>query len=219
MEIIEVERLDHLGVVAGMIKDLNLIDIIDTRLGVDPGEEITTGEAVAGMILNGLGFANRPLTLMPRFFENKPLDLLFREGVEAKYFNRFKLGRALDKVHAFGCDLLFSEIASRGSQAIDLRFRSLDTTTFSLTGDYLPESDKEAVTITQGYSKDHRPDLKQAVLELLVSQDGGIPLMSKTWDGNKNGHQLKLPNIKVLFIYPVLWQCIPYCIGHFSYLS
>ncbi len=200
MEIIKVERLDHLGVVAGIIKDLNLIEIIDERLGVDPDEEITTGEAVAGMILNGLGFANRPLTLMPEFFENKSLDLLFREGVEAKYFNRFKLGRALDKVHAFGCDLLFSEIASRGSQAedIDLRFRSLDTTTFSLTGDYLPESDKEAVTITQGYSKDHRPDLKQAVLELLVSQDGGIPLMSKTWDGNKSDNTIFNERAKAL---------------------
>jgi transposase len=26
--------------------------------------------------------------------------------------------------------------------------------------------------------------LKQAVLELLVSQDGGVPFMSKSWDGN-----------------------------------
>src|SRR2546430_2394621 len=38
--------------------------------------------------------------------------------------------------------------------------------------------------ITHGYSKDHRPDLKQAVLELMVSQDGGVPFVSKSWDGN-----------------------------------
>ena len=111
MKIIKVERLDHLGVVAGVIKDLNLIEMIDKHLGVDPYEEITSGEAVASMILNGLGFANRPLTLMPAFFQNKSLDLFFREGLEAKHFNRFKLGRTLDKVHAYGCDLLFSELA------------------------------------------------------------------------------------------------------------
>jgi transposase len=46
------------------------------------------------------------------------------------------------------------------------------------------ESDEQAIRITPGYSKDHRPDLKQAVLELLVSQDGGGPLVSKSWDGN-----------------------------------
>lgn len=148
MEIIKLERLDHLGVVAGVIKDLKLIEIIDERIGVDQDEQITTGEALAAMILNGLGFANRPLTLMPEFFENKPLALLFREGIEAKHFNRFKLGRSLDKVHAYGCDLLLSELAASGCQAeeLDLRFRSLDTTTFSLTGEYLPESDTEAIT-------------------------------------------------------------------------
>src|SRR4029453_3267016 len=38
-----------------------LIDMIDRRLVPDEQEVITPGEAVAGMILNGLGFANRPL--------------------------------------------------------------------------------------------------------------------------------------------------------------
>ena len=49
------------------------------------------------MILNGLGFANRPLSLTPQFFANKPLDLLLREGIDATMFNRFKLGRTLRK--------------------------------------------------------------------------------------------------------------------------
>ena len=68
MESVCVERLDHLGVIAEVIKDLGLIDMIDARLGPDAQEEITPGEAVAGMILNGLGFANRPLSLTPQFF-------------------------------------------------------------------------------------------------------------------------------------------------------
>ena len=61
MESVHVERLDHLGLIASMIKDLGLISMIDARLVPDEQEEITPGEAVAGMILNGLGFANRPL--------------------------------------------------------------------------------------------------------------------------------------------------------------
>ena len=110
------------------------------------------------MILNGLGFANRPLSLSPQFFANKPLDLLFRPDVTAEMFNRFKLGRTLDEVNTYGSDLLFSEIALAVCQheAIDQRFNHLDTTSFSLTGDYVPESDQQAITITHGYSKDHR---------------------------------------------------------------
>ena len=98
MALAHVERLDHLGLIASLIKDVGLIDMIDTRLVPDDQEEITPGEAMAGMILNGLGFANRPLSLTSQFFANKPLDLLCREGVRAESFNRFKLGRTLDEV-------------------------------------------------------------------------------------------------------------------------
>lgn len=143
-------------------------------------------------MLNGLGFANRPLSLSPQFFANKPLDLLFRPDVTAAMFNRFKLGRTLDEVQTYGSDLLLSEIALGVCQqeAIDQRFNHLDTTRFALTGDYVPESDQQAITLTHGYSKDHRPDLQQAVLELRVSQDGGVPLVSKTWDGNAADSQI-----------------------------
>jgi transposase len=186
MEQVRVERLDHLGLLASVIKDLGLIDMINVRLVPDEQEVITPGEAIAGMILNGLGFANRPVSLTPQFFANKPLDLLFREGLCAEMFNRFKLGRTLDEAYAYGCDLLFHELALAvcAQEGIDLRFNHLDTTSFALSGAYVPDSDEQAITITHGYSRDHRPDLKQAVLELMVSQDGGVPLVSKSWDGN-----------------------------------
>jgi transposase len=186
MEQVRVERLDHLGLIASVIKDLGLMNMIDRHLVPDDQEVITPGEAVAGMILNGLGFAHRPLSLTPQFFANKPLDLLFRDGIDAQMFNRFKLGRTLDEVYAYGCDLLFEELARAicTHEGIDLRFNHLDTTSVALTGEYVPDRDEHAIRITHGYSKDHRPDLKQAVLELLVSQDGGVPFVSKSWDGN-----------------------------------
>jgi transposase len=192
MEQVRVERLDHLGLIASVIKDLGLIDMIDTRLVPDAQAVITPGEAVAAMILNGLGFAHRPLSLTPQFFANKPLDLLFREGIDAEMFNRFKLGRTLEAAHAYGCDLLFEALALAicAQEGIDLRFNHLDTTSVALTGEYVPDRDEHAMRITHGYSKDHRPDLKQAVLELMVSQDGGVPFVSKSWDGNTSDTQV-----------------------------
>ena len=192
MEPIRVERLDHLGVIASVIKDLGLIDMINARLVPDAQEVLTPGEAVAGMILNGLGFANRPLSLTPQFFANKPLDLLFHEGLAAEHFNRFKLGRTLDEAYTYGCDALFQELALAvcAQEGIDQRFNHLDTTSFSLTGEYVPDSDEHAMTITHGDSKDHRPDLKQAVVELLVSQAGGVPFVSQRWDGNTSDTQI-----------------------------
>jgi len=195
MNVARVERLDHLGIVAGVIHDLGIIEMIDSRIEPDEREEISTGEAIAGMILNSLGFSNRPISLTPQFFENKPMALLFRDGVSSDSFNRFKLGRSLDDAFSYGCDMLFSEIALSVCQqeGIDLRFNCLDTTSFSLTGEYISDSDEhaiEAVAVTYGYSKDHRPDLKQAVLELMVSQDGGVPFLSKSWDGNASDNAI-----------------------------
>src|SRR6266478_5511719 len=114
MESLRVERLDHCGLIA----------MIDARLVPDAQEALTPGEAVAGMIINGLGFANRPLSLTPQFFANTPLDLLFHAGIHADLFNRFKLGRTLEEVSAYGCDLLFSELALAVcvQEGIDPRF-------------------------------------------------------------------------------------------------
>jgi transposase len=192
MKSLRVERLDHLGLIASVITDLRLIEMIDARLIPDEQEEITPGEAMAGMILNGLGFTNRPLSLTPQFFANTPLDLLFREGVQAEMFNRFKLGRTLEEVYVYGGDLLCSALALAVCRqaGIDQRFTHLDTTSFSLSGEYVPESDEHAIRITHGYSKDHRPDLTQAVLELMVSQDGGVPWVRKSWDGNTSDTQI-----------------------------
>ena len=159
--------------------------MMNARLGPDPQEGLTPGEAVAGRILNGLGCAHRPLSLTPQFFASTPLDLLWHDGVRAELFNRFTLGRTLDEAYADGCDLLFHELALGvcAREGIDLRFNHLDTTSCSLSGESIPESDEQAMTITHGYARDHRPDLKPVVLALMVSEDGGIPCVRRSWDG------------------------------------
>jgi transposase len=186
MESIGIARLDHLGVISSVMKDRGLIDMINARLVPDAQEVLTPGEAMAGMILTGLGFANRPLSLTPQFFANKPLELLCREGIRAEMFNRFTLGRTLDEADTYGCDLLFHGLALAvcAQEGMDLRFHHLDTTSVSLRGEYVPDSDAQAMTITDGYATAHRPDLKQAVLELMVSHDGGVPFGSNSGDGH-----------------------------------
>jgi transposase len=112
MKKMEIKKLDHLGIVAGTIKELGLIEKIDKRLGIKEREEISTGEAIAGMIINGLGFTSRPLSLTPKFFEPVAVERLLREGISAKHLNRHKLGRSLDAVHQYGCEQLLSEISN-----------------------------------------------------------------------------------------------------------
>ena len=76
--------------------------MIDARLVPDKQEELTPGEAMAGMILNGVGFANRPVSLPPPCFAPTPPGLWCREGVHAEMCKRLKLGRTLDEVYPSG---------------------------------------------------------------------------------------------------------------------
>jgi transposase len=186
MEQGRVERLDHLGLSAAVMKDWGLMAMIDRRLVPDAQEVMTPGEAIAGMILNGLGFATRPFSLTPQLFANTPLDLLGRDGMDAERCNRFTLGRTLEDAQAYGCNLLCEELALAvcTHEGSELRFTPLDTTSLGLTGAYIPDSDAHAMCMSHGYSQDHRPDLTQAVLALMVAHEGGVPLVSKSWDGN-----------------------------------
>jgi transposase len=43
-------------------------------------------------------------------------------------------------------------------------------------GQELGMNREDRINITQGYSRDHHPDLKQCILDLLVSSDGDIAL-------------------------------------------
>ncbi len=92
--------------------------------------------------------------------------------------------------------MLFSLCSQQACQReqVDLSCRSLDSTSYSLTGRYDQQTEEELeeqpIEIKHGYSKDHRPDLKQVVQEMIVSQDGGIPLLSKSWDGNASDNTI-----------------------------
>jgi hypothetical protein len=100
MEQVHVERLDHFGVLASVIKDIGFIDMMNARRVPDQQDVLTPGAAVAGMILNGLGCAHRPWSLTPPFFASKPLELLWHDGIRAEMCTRFTLGRTLDEAEA-----------------------------------------------------------------------------------------------------------------------
>jgi transposase len=108
---LKIKRLDHHGIVAGVIDVLDLVSLLDKHLPQDDKQEIIPGEMIKGMIMNGLGFSNRPLSLSTQFFANLPIEHLFRKGVDASHFNRHKLGRTLDQCYDFGCEGLFSLVS------------------------------------------------------------------------------------------------------------
>jgi transposase len=188
-EEIKAETMDHHGLVAATCKDLKIAERIDNILYQDDtGRVVKPGESVVAMILNGLGFTNRRLYIMDQFFENKPLEKLIAPGLDASNITYDTLANTLDDISQYGETELFSRVAI--DIALENRFlgplNHIDTTSISVEGDYdVPEEDG-VIKITQGHSKDHRPDLKQLMLSLVVTGESNFPLWMEALDGNSS---------------------------------
>src|SRR5215212_5462911 len=100
---IESYDIDHLGIVAGIMDEIGLVEQIDRLLGTDEQEHLSSGRLIKAMILNGLGFVSAPLYLFREFFEGKATEHLIAPGVKPERLNDDKLGRLLDKL--FDADL------------------------------------------------------------------------------------------------------------------
>jgi transposase len=95
MQGLSVERLDHLGVVAGICQEIGLAEYLDALAGPSQ-QQVSIGTATVAMILNGLGFSNRRLYLVSPFFATKPVEHLLGPGITAEMLHDDCLGRTLD---------------------------------------------------------------------------------------------------------------------------
>lgn len=180
-----VERLDHLGIVAGICREIGLAEYLD-GLARPTQQQASMGTATVAMILNGLGFSNRRLYLAPQFFSTKPVEHLLGAGITAEMLHDDCLGRTLDWLHAHDPTALFAGIARQARQrfAILVRQIHVDTTSFAVTGEYAPDLDAHTIAVTYGYSRDHRADLRQWMLALATTRAGDVPLFCQALDGN-----------------------------------
>ncbi len=140
----QIQNMDHLGLVAGMCKELGIADHIDRRAPKVADEwNVSHGEAIVGMILNGLGFTGQSLHMSPQFFANKPLNKLIREGIKPEHLNDKILGRALDELFDLDVSKVYFELAIKVATHLKLPCDALnlDGTGFHVDGRYNSDSD------------------------------------------------------------------------------
>lgn len=188
------EVLDHLGLVAGMFDELGIGDVLDRTMQHTPETRIVTvGGAVKAMVLNGLGCVNQPRYLVPMFFQNTPTQRLIAPGIDAQHLHDDTLGRALDRLYADGVTELYRLLAATAAQRLGLAptFAHLDRTSFHVDGRYnsAEEPEERVIHSTRGSSRDHRPDLNQVMLELIVEHQAALPLLMKPLSGHSHDGQ------------------------------
>jgi transposase len=98
-------------------------------------------------------------------------------------------------LYAHDLTKLFAGIASQARRIFGIKADQVhvDTTSFSVSGQYAAGAkevqegaEPTVITVTYGYSRDHREDLKQWMLALATSQESDVPLFLQPLDGNSS---------------------------------
>jgi transposase len=185
----------HLPLILGMLRKLEVAALIDEVIPPHPNNVISCGMGVEALVLAILD-GDHALYKVGSRLEDRGMLSLLREGLERESLNDYRLGQILESLFASNLNRVFSALALNALKvyAIDTHWLHHDTTTITLYGAYEGgEADREgapemaspvAPRPAYGHSKDRRPDLKQVLLSLGVSGDGGLPLRLGIRDGN-----------------------------------
>lgn len=171
------------GLIAALYDQLEFGKIIDDLVPWDPNQcLLSPGTRVKAMVIN-ICCGRSPLYRVSEFYTGMDTENLFAKGITPDNLTDYNLARALDKLHKAGEEKVFSAISMHAicREDVQVSFLHSDTTSWSFYGEYEDEDDE--LTITHGFSKDKRPDLKQVIVGLGVTGDK-IPILGDVKSGN-----------------------------------
>lgn len=153
--------------------------------------DIDLGRIAELLTLNRL-LAPQPLCWVHRWVSDTVLPEVLNTSVGKLYDNR--LGRALDDLHPWLGEI-WASVAARAVTVyhVDLSIVHWDITSFFFEGEYTASE-----LLRRGYSRDKRPDAKQANLGLDVSHTDEVPFLYWLRPGNRSDDQEAVPHVKAL---------------------
>ena len=173
--------LDKLGL------DTLLAEYVPTR-----HRRVRLPPAIAlGVLLRNIVLGKRPLYGLNDWASDYDPALLRLDEGAVERLNDDRVGRALDQLFDADRAALMTAVVLSAVNEFDVELEQFhnDSTSITFTGHYRhatgrPLRGKSAVKITAGHNKDHRPDLKQLLWILTVSEDGALPIHYRVCDGN-----------------------------------
>jgi transposase len=182
----QIHPVAHLPLVLSVLRRLEVATVIDHIIPPHPAHGLSCGRGVEAMVLAILDGHHALYKVGKRLEERGMLGLL-HPALPRTALNDYRLGHILDALFAANLNRVFSAVALKALEvyAIPTPWLHQDTTTIALYGAYADEPQTPgAPRPAYGHSKDGREDLKQVLLSLGVSGDGGIPLRVGLRDGN-----------------------------------
>lgn len=187
------ERLGPLPIINHFIHKLDLESILDRFVPTTDGRVKLPYSRALGVFLRSVLVEREPIyrqqeivsAFAPEQFGLVP-GLVGHVGDDA-------VGRALSRLFDADRAALLTEIVIDLTDTFGIKLDELhnDSTTVKFCGQYKAAKGrsirgKKAPFITYGYSKDHRPDLKQLLFVMTTTTDGAVPVQFRSEAGNHN---------------------------------
>ena len=185
-----IERLGPLPIINHFIARMGLDDALARRVPSDQRCVIPHARAL-GVLLRSIIVEREPIYRQQETVNGFAAGMFGIAAEEMKHLGDDRIGRALDRLFDADRAALLTDVVLAIGQAFALKFDEFhnDSTTVSFCGAYRAAWGRKirgrtAPAITYGFSKDHRPDLKQLLFILTMSADGNIPVAFRCTDGN-----------------------------------
>lgn len=205
-----------LPIINQILRRMRLAEILRDCLPADnPRTQLPTFRGLMVLLCNIL-VSREPIYGVGQWAARYAPDLLHLNPEELNRLNDDRIGRCLDRLFdGLDADLIMG-VVRRVIDEFDISLDELhnDSTTVSFHGSY-EEAEQEgrvrgrpSLAITHGHSKDHRPDLKQLLYVLTVTDDGGVPIYFTSASGNTSDDTT----------HRQTWELLRQLVGHPGFL-
>ena len=190
------ERLGPLPLVNHFLQRIGLEQLLDRHVPTSDARCVVRHASALGVLLRSIIVEREPIYRQQETVHGFAPGLFGLSGEAMARLSDDRIGRALDRLFDADRAALLTETVVSVGQKFALSFAELhnDSTSVSFCGQYRtaahrPMRGRTAPAITYGFSKDHRPDLKQLLFILTMDADGGVPVQFRCADGNTNDSQ------------------------------
>lgn len=209
-------RLGALPIINRLIERMRLHEFLTRHLPPEDNRTKLATPTVVLVLVKNLLIAREPMYGVAEWASDYAPRLLGLPEESLKHLHDDRVGRCLDRVFAALDSNLILDIVRHVVGEFDVRLEELhnDSTTITFCGDHAEAAAEQrrlgrtAPAITWGHNKDHRPDLKQLLYILTVSDDGGIPVYFQAASGNTTDDQT----------HQATWQVLSELVGSTEFL-
>jgi transposase len=183
-----------------LLAGLPIVNVFYDRLGIDrlmethvPGDaRLRVSPAAAlGVVIRNLVVRHAPVYALGEWAGRYEASVVGLTAADVDLLNDDRVGRMLSRLFDADRASLLTRLVLDAVEAFDIDLSRLhnDSTSLKLSGAYDTAAGQErggkpTPAVRYGFSKDHRPDLKQLVWILTVTADGAVPIAFRVADGN-----------------------------------